>query len=65
MKNSPNGPDMVTSSPAGDLLYLTDKESGAVQIVAVDFVQEIRTQGNSFKGPVDAPVVLSIFSDFQ
>jgi sugar lactone lactonase YvrE len=58
-------PDMVTSSPDGNLLYLTDKESGAVQIVSVEYVQEIRTEGNAFKGPVDAPVVIAIFSDFQ
>lgn len=63
--NVGGSPDMVTSSPSGDLLYLTDKESGDVQIVAVDFVQEIWTEGNAFKGPANAPVVVAIFSDFQ
>ena len=58
-------PDMVNASPDGNLLYLTDKESGAVQIVSVDFVQKIETEGNSFKGAMEAPVVLAIFSDFQ
>lgn len=63
--NIDGSPDMVTSSPDGNLLYLTDKESGAVQIVSVDFVQIIQTEGNAFKGTSGAPVVISIFSDFQ
>ncbi len=63
--NVDGSPDMVTSSPDGNLLYLTDKESGAVQIVSVDFVQQIVVEGNAFKGAAEAPVVISVFSDFQ
>jgi DNA-binding beta-propeller fold protein YncE len=55
----------IGSSPTGDMLFLLDRASNAVQTVAVDYVQEINAAGAPFKGPVDAPVVIVLFSDFQ
>jgi hypothetical protein len=55
----------IASSPAGDQLFLLDRDGKAVQTVGVEFVQQINTAGAPFKGPADAPVVIALFSDFQ
>lgn len=57
--------DRLAVSGEGDTLYLTDSASGAIRMVGVSFVQEIQVKGSPFKGPVSAPVVVAIFSDFQ
>lgn len=61
-----DGPaDRISSSPTGDQLFLSDKETKAIRLVAVDFIQNIDTTGSPFKGPEKAPVVVAVFSDFQ
>lgn len=55
----------IESSPTGDMLFLLDRDSNAVQIVEVEFIQKITAAGAPFKGPADAPVVIALFSDFQ
>jgi DNA-binding beta-propeller fold protein YncE len=55
----------IASSPTGDQLYLLDRDGKAVQTVGVDFIQQINTAGDPFKGQADAPVVVALFSDFQ
>jgi DNA-binding beta-propeller fold protein YncE len=60
--NSING---IESSPTGDRLFLLDRNSNSVQVVAVEFIQNINASGAPFKGPADAPVVIALFSDFQ
>jgi len=61
-----DGPaDRIASSPNGEQLFLTDQASGSINVIAVSFVQEIDTTGAPFKGPEKAPVVVSVFSDFQ
>ena len=58
-------PDFISASANGEHIYLTDKESGAVQIVSVDFVQEIDVQGAPTKGDLKGAVTVALFSDFQ
>ena len=61
-----DGPaDQIAASPTGDQLFLSDKASGAVKMVAVSFIQDIDTAGSPFKGPEKAPVTVTVFSDFQ
>lgn len=61
-----DGPaDQIASSPAGDQLFLSDKASGEIRLVAVNFIHNIDTTGSPFKGPEKAPVVVTVFSDFQ
>jgi len=61
-----DGPaDRIASSPSGDQLFLSDKATGAINMVAVNFIQDIDTAGSPFKGPEKAPVVVTVFSDFQ
>lgn len=61
-----DGPaDQIAASPTGEQLFLSDKATGAISMVAVNFVQTIDTVGAPFKGPEKAPVVVAVFSDFQ
>ncbi len=57
--------DSIASSPTGEQLFLTDKASGAIKVVGVNFIQEIDSKGAPFRGPEDAPVTVVLFSDFQ
>ncbi len=57
--------DRLTVSPRGDVLILTSRETGRVRIVQLDFVYRIDAGNSPFKGPKDAPVVITVFSDFQ
>lgn len=46
-------------------LYLQSSADKSVQIVNLDFVQDIDISGSPFMGPEDAPVAIVVFSDFQ
>jgi predicted DsbA family dithiol-disulfide isomerase len=61
-----DGPaDRIAASPSGDQLFLSDKATGTLRIMAVNFIQKIDTAGSPFKGSEKASVVVTIFSDFQ
>jgi hypothetical protein len=36
-----------------------------VEIVTIDFIQNINVSGSPFKGPEDAAVVIAVFDDFE
>jgi hypothetical protein len=46
-----------------DVLVLSEKKT--VQIVELNFVEQIDTSGSPFRGPENAPVVVAVFSDFE
>lgn len=46
-------------------IVLSSRKTGKVQEVLFDFVMEINTRGSPSRGPVGAPVVLALFTDFQ
>jgi len=57
--------DQIKSGPRDDMLFLLSRESKSVQIITIDFTEEISTVGSPVKGPRDAPVTVAVFSDFQ
>ena len=57
--------DAIRISRSGDILFLSSQKSKQVQIVLVDFIQDIDISGSPYKGPENAPVVITVFSDFQ
>jgi hypothetical protein len=61
------GPDIdqIESGPREDMLFLLSRESKSVQIITIDFTEEITTAGSPVKGPAEAPVTVAVFSDFQ
>ena len=48
-----------------DILLLTNREDSTVQIVLIDIVYNIGIEGSPYKGPVDAPVTIVVFNDFE
>ena len=61
------GPDIdqIKAGPREDMLFLLNRASKTVQVITVDFTEEISTLGSPVKGPADAPVTVAVFSDFQ
>ena len=57
--------DKIKLGPKGDTLILQSRENKTIQIVSLDFIQDINIAGSPFKGPPNAPVVVAVFSDFQ
>jgi DNA-binding beta-propeller fold protein YncE len=55
----------IRISRSGDVLFLSSQKSKQVQVVLLDFIQNIDISGSPFKGPDNAPVVIAVFSDFQ
>ena len=59
------GVEGIKVGPREDVLLLTSGKDKTVQIITLDFIQEINVSGSPFKGNVDAPVAVAIFNDFQ
>ena len=61
------GPDIdqIKAGPREDMLFLLSRASKSVQIITIDFTEEITTAGSPVKGPAEAPITVAVFSDFQ
>jgi len=57
--------DGIKAGPRENVLLLTSRKDKTVQVLVLDFIQDIDVSGSPFKGPADAPVVIAVFSDFQ
>ena len=57
--------DDITAGPQGSLLILKSSQNKKIQIVSLDFIQNINVSGSPIKGSPDAPVVIAVFSDFE
>ena len=57
--------DQIKIDPQGELLFATSRQNKTVEVIRLDFVRDINITGAPFKGPQDAPVIITVFSDFQ
>jgi hypothetical protein len=57
--------DQLKLGPRGDSLILSSGKKKTVEIVTIDFIQNIDVSGSPFKGRADAAVVIAVFDDFQ
>ncbi|MBE9503523.1 MAG: hypothetical protein IME96_05050 [Proteobacteria bacterium] len=57
--------DSIEVSPGGDQLFLSSKKNKTVQIVGLDFINQVNIAGSPYKGSADASIVIAVFSDFQ
>lgn len=55
----------IDISPQGERLYLVDNTLNQFQAVSVAFVHIIDVKDSPFEGPADAPVTLTLFTDFE
>lgn len=59
------GVDRIQPGPREDLLYLVESANSRIQVLYLDFVQEIPVGGSPTKGPAEAPVTVAVFTDFE
>jgi DNA-binding beta-propeller fold protein YncE len=57
--------DQIEIDPRGERLFATSRQNKTVEIIALDFIHQINTLGSPSKGPLEAPIVIAVFSDFQ
>ena len=57
--------DQIRIGPRDELLFATSRQNKSVEVIELDYIYTIDTAGSPFKGPQEAPVVLTVFSDFQ
>jgi DNA-binding beta-propeller fold protein YncE len=57
--------ERIAVDPDGERLYVTNRQTKRVDVVQVDTIYDIKTAGSPFKGREKAPVVVTVFSDFQ
>ncbi len=57
--------DQIKVGPREDLIFLSSRQNQSIEMVELDFIQNINTIGSPFKGPADAPVTIAVFDDFQ
>lgn len=55
----------IKVGPEEDILLLSSGKNKTVQILLLDFIQNIDISNSPFKGEVDAPVQIAVFGDFQ
>ena len=57
--------DQIRVGPGGEQLFATSRKNQTVEVIALNFIRKINIAGSPIKGPKDAPVTLTVFSDFQ
>lgn len=57
--------DQIKSGPGEEWLFLSSRKNKTVEILHVDFIQDINISGSPFKGVENAPIAIAVFSDFQ
>jgi protein-disulfide isomerase len=59
------GVDRIQPGPREDLIYLVDSAKNRIQVLHLEFIQEIPAAASPTKGPAEAPVTVAVFTDFQ
>lgn len=57
--------DKIEIDPSGERLFAASRQNKTVEIILLSFIQQINIAGSPFKGAENAPVVITVFSDFQ
>ncbi|MCB2170585.1 MAG: thioredoxin domain-containing protein [Deltaproteobacteria bacterium] len=61
----PNGSRRIAGSPEEDVLFVTNSDERTVQAIRVNLQHEFTSAQSPTKGPSDAPVTLTLFTDFE
>ncbi len=57
--------DHIKVGPRGENLILNSRKNKSVQVIKLDFIQDINVSGSPFKGSEDATVAVAVFDDFE
>ena len=55
----------IKAGPSDNVLFLLSRKTGTIQVISIDFIEDIGVDGSPVKGRPDAPVSIVVFSDFQ
>jgi thiol-disulfide isomerase/thioredoxin len=61
----PPGSQCVATGPGNDVLFVANSENRTVQTVRVNLQHEFTSAQSPTRGPADAPVTLTLFTDFE
>ena len=59
------GVSAIDIAPQGEMLYLINNKNQSFSSIAVSFVVDVDITGSPVKGPIDAPVTITLFTDFE
>jgi hypothetical protein len=57
--------DTIKAGPREDILFLSSRKDSTVQLITLEFIQNIDVSQSPSKGLADAPIAIAVFSDFQ
>ncbi len=57
--------DGIKAGSREDELFIISKKQKSIQRIAISFLYDIDVSGSPFKGPVDAPVIIAVYDDYQ
>jgi hypothetical protein len=57
--------DSIKAGPREDILFLSSRKDSTVQLITLEFIQNVNVSESPSKGPADAPIAIAVFSDFQ
>lgn len=57
--------DKVTYSAAHEALVLSSRSAKSMEVIRLEFIQNVATDGLPFKGSPNAPVTIAVFDDYQ
>jgi hypothetical protein len=57
--------DSIKAGPKEHTLFLISRKNKTVEEIALDFIYNIDISGSPFKGKATAPVVITVFNDYQ
>lgn len=59
------GVSAIDIAPQGEILYLINNKNQSFSSIGVSFVVDVDISGSPIKGPIDAPVTIALFTDFE
>jgi hypothetical protein len=59
------GVEGIKAGPRDDVLLVTNAKDKTVQIIILDFIQQINLSGSPVRGNPDSPVAIVTFTDFE
>ena len=57
--------DHIKLGPQGEKLFVSSRQDKTLKVVSLNFIHAIESSDSPSKGLKDAPVIISVFSDFQ
>ena len=57
--------DTLAYSDQSGLLMLTNSTTNLLKIIRIDLVHDISIEGSPIKGPLNAPITIAVFDDYQ